>query len=42
MGESFKFHSQALIGYEDEIITDTATGMHTMPGQGLPPMEAAY
>ena len=42
MGESFKLHSQALVGYEDEIITDPASGMDNMPEQGLMTMEAAY
>jgi hypothetical protein len=42
MGESFKLHAQALVGYEDEIISDTAPGMDTTPGQGLMTVETAY
>ena len=42
MGESFKLHSQALVGYEDEIITDAAPGMVTMPGHGLMSVGEAY
>ena len=42
MGESFKLHAQALVGYEDEIDPDTVPGMDTMPGQGLMTVETAY
>lgn len=42
MGESFKLHSQALVGYEDEIMPDPANGMSPLPDQGLMPLEAAY
>jgi hypothetical protein len=42
MGESFKLHAQALVGYEGELLTDPATGMDTMPGQGLMTVETAY
>lgn len=43
MGESFKLHAQALVGYEDEILDDSGAGMDTtMPGQGLMTVETAY
>jgi hypothetical protein len=42
MGESFKLHSQALVGYEDEIMPDPDNEMSTMPDQSLLPLEAAY
>jgi hypothetical protein len=42
MGESFKLHAQALVGYEGELLTDPATGMDTRPGQGLMTVETAY
>jgi len=42
MGESFKLHAQALVGYEGEMLTDSAPGMDTMPGQGLMTVETAY
>ena len=42
MGESFKLHSQALVGYEDEIITENAPGMASMPGSGPMTVETAY
>ena len=42
MGESFKLHAQALVGYEGELLNDPATGMDTMPGQGLMTVETAY
>jgi hypothetical protein len=42
MGESFKLHSQALVGYEDEIMPDPSNGMTSLPDQSLMPLEAAY
>jgi hypothetical protein len=42
MGESFKLHAQALVGYEGELLTDSTAGMDTMPGQGLMTVETAY
>lgn len=42
MGESFKLHSQALAGYEDEIMQDSVTGMDSVTDQGLMGMEATY
>jgi len=42
MGESFKLHAQALVGYEDEILSDSGHGMDTMPGQNLITVETAY
>lgn len=43
MGESFKLHSQALVGYEDEIMPDDPSNeMTPLPDQGLVPLEAAY
>jgi hypothetical protein len=41
MGESFKLHSQALVGYEDELM-DQGNGISSLPDQGLVPLEAAY
>lgn len=42
MGESFKLHAQALVGYVDEIQMDPVTGMPQMSDQALMGMEAAY
>lgn len=42
MGESFKLHSQALVGYEDEIMPDPSDEMAPLPDQGLMPLETAY
>jgi hypothetical protein len=42
MGESFKLHSQALVGYVDEINMDPMTGMSQVPDQTLMGMETAY
>jgi len=42
MGESFKLHSQALIGYDDEIMQDPTGGMDTVADHSLMGMEAAY
>lgn len=42
MGESFKLHSQALVGYEDAILSGAESPLQPMPTQGLTPMETAY
>ncbi len=42
MGESFKLHSQALVGYVDEMNMDPMTGMPQVSDQALMGMEAAY
>ena len=42
MGESFKLHSQALVGYEDEIMPDPAAGMDAVTDHSLMGMETAY
>ncbi|KIW64731.1 hypothetical protein, variant [Phialophora macrospora] len=42
MGESFKLHSQALVGYVDEINMDPMTGMPQVPDQTMMGMETAY
>ena len=35
MGESFKLHSQALVGYEDAVASGTSTSTPTMSSQGV-------
>ena len=42
MGESFKLHAQALIGYVDEIGMDTVPGMAQIQGQNMMGIETAY
>lgn len=42
MGESFKLHAQALVGYVDELPVDPVTGMPQVSDQALMGMEAAY
>lgn len=42
MGESFKLHAQALVGYIDELPVDPVTGMPQVPDQTLMGMETAY
>ena len=42
MGESFKHHSQALIGYVDEIDMEAVASMPPVADQNLISMEAAY
>ncbi len=37
MGDSFRLHSQALIGYEDEIVSDVSTP--SMISQGADDLE---
>lgn len=41
MGESFKLHSQALIGYEDALMAEAeAERMHSSPDATIPPHAA--
>ncbi|KAL2402576.1 hypothetical protein ABEF93_001393 [Exophiala dermatitidis] len=42
MGESFKLHAQALVGYVDELPIDPVTGMPQVPDQGLMGMDTTY
>ncbi|PGH35953.1 hypothetical protein GX50_01123 [[Emmonsia] crescens] len=43
MGESFKLHSQALMGYEDSVVTSTSEHpLEPMPTQGLASVGTAY
>lgn len=42
MGEAFKLHAQALVGYVDEISTDAVIGIPSVPEQGLMGMDTAY
>ena len=42
MGESFKHYSQALIGYEDEIMPDPSNGMDALNDPSLLDMQTAY
>lgn len=35
MGEAFKFHSQALVGYEDAVASGTSASTPTMSSQGV-------
>ena len=35
MGESFKLHSQALVGYEDAVASGASTSTPTMSSQGV-------
>ena len=35
MGESFKLHSQALVGYEDAVASGTSASTPTMSSQGV-------
>ena len=35
MGESFKLHSQALVGYEDAVVSGTSASTPTMSSQGV-------
>ncbi|KAG5301268.1 C2H2 finger domain-containing protein [Histoplasma ohiense] len=43
MGESFKLHSQALVGYEDSMVTSTSEHvLEPMPTQGLASVGTAY
>ncbi|OAP62610.1 hypothetical protein AYL99_01837 [Fonsecaea erecta] len=42
MGESFKLHAQALVGYVDEMHVDPVTGIPQVSDQALLGMETAY
>lgn len=42
MGESFKLHAQALIGYVDEISMETISGMPQVQDPNLMAIEATY
>lgn len=42
MGESFKLHAQALVGYVDELSVDPVTGMPQVSDHALMGMETAY
>lgn len=43
MGESFKLHSQALVGYEDAVAPGSSTTTPTMSSQGVElEMDAAF
>jgi hypothetical protein len=42
MGESFKLHAQALVGYEDSVVTPSEHGLDPMPTQGLASVGTAY
>ena len=44
MGESFKLHAQALVGYEEAVASGTSVSTPTMSSQGIDAleMEAAY
>ncbi|PGH02017.1 hypothetical protein AJ79_07755 [Helicocarpus griseus UAMH5409] len=43
MGESFKLHAQALVGYEDSMVTTTSEHtLEPMPTQGLASVGTAY
>jgi hypothetical protein len=42
MGDSFKHHAQALIGYVDEIMDDPVAGLSTVADQSMIGMTATY
>ena len=42
MGESFKLHSQALIGYVDEINMDSMPEMPQMSDQNMLGVQSSY
>ena len=42
MGESFKLHAQALVGYVDDLHLDPVTGMPQVTDPTLMGMETAY
>lgn len=43
MGESFKLHAQALVGYEDAIVSGSSASTPTMSSQGVElEMDAAF
>lgn len=39
MGESFKLHSQALVGYEDAVASGSGASTPTMSSQGVGELE---
>lgn len=39
MGESFKIHSQALVGHEDDIVARSVISSPTMSSQGMVDLE---
>jgi len=39
MGESFKLHSQALVGYEDAVTSGSGASTPTMSSQGVGQLE---
>ena len=39
MGESFKLHSQALIGYQDDIISQSSASTPTMSSTAAPELD---
>lgn len=42
MGESFKLHSQALVGYEDSLRVGKDQPIHTVPTKSLASVGTAY
>jgi hypothetical protein len=42
MGESFKLHAQALVGYEDSLLASKDQPLQPMPTKGLASVAAAY
>lgn len=44
MGESFKLHAQALVGYEDSLLSNAAKDqpLHPMPTKSLASVGTAY
>lgn len=42
MGESFKLHAQALVGYEDSLLASKDQPLQPMPTKGLPSVGTAY
>lgn len=42
MGESFKLHSQALVGYEDSLRVAKDQPIHTVPTKSLVSVGTAY
>ena len=39
MGESFKLHSQALVGYEDDVVSHSVGSTPSMSPQPVPALE---
>lgn len=42
MGESFKLHAQALVGYEDSLLVAKDQPLHPMPTKSLVSVGTAY